>query len=80
MSCGSKACTSFDVSPHIESAKQPWSLLRVWRVIETVIHEARLHQIRLELEKARQRGLLNHVDDRVLEELGLPRMSRDRDG
>ena len=79
MSCGSKVCTSIEFPRHIETAKQSWSLLRVWRAIETVIHKARLHQIQIELEKARQRGLLKHVDDQVLEELGLARELRDRD-
>ena len=79
MSCGSKVCTSIEFPRHIETAKQSWSFLRVWRAIEKAIHELRMHQIRLELERARQRGLLKHVDDQVLEELGLPRKQADRE-
>ncbi len=79
MSCGSKACTSIEFPRHVETAKQSWSLLRVWRAIEKVIHELRMHQIRLELEKARQRGLLKHLEDHQLKDLGLTREQADRE-
>ncbi len=79
MSCGSKTCTSIEVPRNIETTERPSALWRVWRAIESAIHKARLHQFRLELEKARQRGLLKHLDEHQLEDIGLTREQADRE-
>ena len=79
MSCGSKACTSIELSRHVEAAKEPWSLSRAWRVVYAVIDKSRRQQIWLELEKARQRGLLKHLDAHQLKDIGLTREQADRE-
>ena len=79
MSCGSKACTSIELSRHFETAQQPSWLWRVWRMLDAAIDKSRRHRIWLELEKARQRGLLNHLDDRMLEDIGLTRKQAERE-
>ena len=79
MSCGSKACTSIEFPRHFETVRQPSWLWRVWRMLSTAIDRSRRHQIWRELDKARQRGLLKHLDDRLLDDIGLTREQADRE-
>ncbi len=79
MSCGSKACTIIETPRYFEAAKQRWTLLRVWRLLGVVIDKHCRHQVWLELEKARQRGLLKHLEDHQLRDIGLTREQAHRE-
>ena len=73
MSCGSTTCTSTDFPPHIETAKRPSSLSRALGFLGAILDRERRRQLSFELEKARQRGLLRHIDDRTLADIGITR-------
>jgi uncharacterized protein YjiS (DUF1127 family) len=79
MSCGSKTCTSIELSRHLATGKRSSWMSRVLRWLGTVIDRERRHQLRFELEKARQRGLLKDLDDRMLKDIGLTREQAERE-
>jgi len=73
MSCGSKACTSNELLRPLGSAESVRWLSRALRILGAMIDETRRQQLWLELEKARQRGLLADLEDWQLRDLGLTR-------
>ena len=76
MSCGSKTCSSFDIPRHREVvALGSWLV----RALCAMIDRSRQRQLWFELEKARQRGLLKDLDDRMLKDLGITREQADRE-
>jgi uncharacterized protein YjiS (DUF1127 family) len=87
MSCGSKTCSSTSFPNHLETAGlfawgpasvSSW-LSRVRRKLGVMLDKERRRQLRFDLEKARQRGLLKHLDDRMLRDLGLTREQATRE-
>ena len=79
MSCGSKTCTSTDFSRRLETAKHSSLLSRVLYKLGAMLDKERRRQIWFELDKARQRGLLKHLDDRMLRDIGLTREQATRE-
>lgn len=76
MSCGSKTCTSAEIPRHLEViALAAWLV----RALSAMIDRSRRRQLWFELEKARQRGLLKDLDDRMLKDLGITREQADRE-
>jgi len=64
MSCGSKTCNPTEFSQHAGSVKPRLWLTRLALILRTTIDREQRRQLTLELEKARQRGQLKHLDDR----------------
>jgi uncharacterized protein YjiS (DUF1127 family) len=73
MSCGSRNFISTDLLHVLETARRPSWHRRVLRVLGAIIDQERRRQLRFELEKARQRGLLKDLDDRLLDDIGVTR-------
>jgi uncharacterized protein YjiS (DUF1127 family) len=73
MSFGSTTCTSIDFPRAIETAKQPSWLSRAFGFHAALLDKERRRQLSFELEKTRQRGLLKHLDDRMLADIGITR-------
>jgi uncharacterized protein YjiS (DUF1127 family) len=78
MSCGSKICTSTDL-PHIETAWLSSWLSRLLQKLRLLLERERPRQLWFELQKARQRGLLKDLDERMLKDIGLTREEADRE-
>jgi uncharacterized protein YjiS (DUF1127 family) len=79
MSCGSRTFTA-TVLPHaFETAKRPPWYRHALRTLGAVIDRERRRQLRFELEKARQRGLLKELDDRLLADIGVTREHAERE-
>ncbi len=70
MSCGSRTCIYTDIPRQREAFT-----LASWlvRALSAMIDRCRRRQLWFELEKARQRGLLKGLDDRMLTDLGITR-------
>ncbi|MGA7451117.1 MAG: hypothetical protein WBW73_07525 [Rhodoplanes sp.] len=79
MSCGSTNCTSTDFPRHIETAKRPLWLSRALGVLGAILDRERRRQLSFELEKARQRGLLKDLDDRMFADIGITREQANRE-
>lgn len=76
MSCGSNTCNSTQSSVparDLESATRHSRLARIWARIGVAFDKMRWRQFSIELEKARQRGILLELDDRLLSDIGLTR-------
>jgi uncharacterized protein YjiS (DUF1127 family) len=73
MSCGSRYCNSTNW-PRVPSAvnRASWFSL-VLVQLGAMLDKSRRQQLWFELEKARQRGLLNDLEDWQLRDLGLSR-------
>jgi uncharacterized protein YjiS (DUF1127 family) len=71
MSCGSRTFTSTDFPHALETAKLPSCCRPALRILGAVIDREQRRQLRFELEKARQRGLLKEFDDRLLADIGV---------
>jgi uncharacterized protein YjiS (DUF1127 family) len=79
MSCGSTTCISTDFLRAVETAKRPSWLSRAFGFLAALLDKERRRQLSFELEKTRQRGLLKHLDDRMLADIGIPRDQADRE-
>ncbi len=79
MSCGSNTCKSANFPRELESTERPSWRSRVLVWLGAVLDKSRRQQLWFELEKARQRGLLKHLDDRQLKDLGLTREQVERE-
>jgi uncharacterized protein YjiS (DUF1127 family) len=79
MSCRSTTCTSTDFPRAVETAKPPPWLSRALDFFAALLDKERRRQLSFELEKARQRGLLKHLDDRMLADIGITRDRADRE-
>ena len=79
MSCGSRIFTSTDFPHALETAKLSSRCRRALRILGAVIDREQRRQLRFELEKARQRGLLKRLDDRLLADIGLTREQAERE-
>jgi len=79
MSCGRQTCVSSDFRFDLETAERaPW-LSRVFGILNAALDRERRRQLWIELEKARQRGLLKDLDDRMLADIGVTREQADRE-
>ena len=76
MSCGSHICnTTYSNIPARDikaAARRPW-LARLRSGLGAWIARTRRRQLLIELQKARQRGLLLELDDRFLQDIGVTR-------
>jgi uncharacterized protein YjiS (DUF1127 family) len=79
MSCGSTNCTSTDFLRAAETAKRPSWLSRILGLLGALLDRERRRQLSFELEKARQRGLLKDLDDRMLADIGITRNQANRE-
>lgn len=79
MSCGSKTCASIDPPNIADAAERHSWLWRAWHALGVGVDKLRRRRFRLEIEKACQRGLLKHLDDDQLKDLGLTREQVDRE-
>jgi uncharacterized protein YjiS (DUF1127 family) len=81
MSCGSKTCaiTTSGNPRYLETAERPARLAGILRKLGAMVESERRRQFWLELEKARQRGLLKDLDDRMLRDIGLTREQATRE-
>lgn len=79
MSCGGKICISTKFRYGLETAERaPW-LSRVFANLIAALDRERRRQLWVELDKARQRGLLKDLDDRMLADIGIVREQADRE-
>jgi uncharacterized protein YjiS (DUF1127 family) len=78
MSCGSKVCISTDL-PILETGGLSSWLSRLHRKLGQLLDRERRRQLWFELDKARQRGLLKDLDDRMLKDIGLTRDEANRE-
>jgi len=79
MSCGSSTCNSRNFPRNVDAAERtPW-FSRALRVLGALLDKSRRQQLWFELEKARQRGLLNDLEDWQLKDLGLTREQAERE-
>jgi uncharacterized protein YjiS (DUF1127 family) len=76
MSCGSHTCNAtYSNIPARDikaAACRPW-LARLWSGLGAWIVRTRRRQLLIELQKARQRGILLELDDRLLQDIGVTR-------
>ena len=79
MSCGSKSCTPTEFSQRAAPVKPRLWLARVALILRAAIDREQRRQLALELEKARERGQLKHLDDRQLADLGITREQADEE-
>ena len=83
MSCGSSTCntTRSNVSVRdLESASRRSWLAKMWAQIGVTLVKIQRRQFAFELDKARQRGILMGLDDRLLSDIGLTREQAMREG
>jgi uncharacterized protein YjiS (DUF1127 family) len=79
MSCGRQTCVPTDFRFDLGTAERvPW-LSRVFGILNAALDRERRRQLWIELEKARQRGLLKDLDDRMLADIGVTREQADRE-
>jgi uncharacterized protein YjiS (DUF1127 family) len=71
MPCGSNASTNFTRECH-DVRRLSW-LPRGFAWLAVLFDNTRRRQILLELEKAKQRGILKDLDERMLKDIGLTR-------
>ncbi len=79
MSCGSNTCNPTNFPRKLSSAEQAYWLSRVVVWLGAMLDKSRRQQIGLELEKARQRGLLKDLEDWQLKDLDLSREQAERE-
>ena len=78
MSCGGKICISTKFRYDLETGERaPW-LSRFFANLIAALDRERRRQLWVELDKARQRGLLKDLDDRMLADIGIVREQADR--
>jgi uncharacterized protein YjiS (DUF1127 family) len=83
MSCGSSTCnpTRSNISAlSLEPASRLSWLAKMWARIGVTLVKIQKRQFAIELEKARQRGILMGLDDRLLADIGLTREQAMREG
>ncbi len=73
MSCGSNTCNSTNFPRKLHAVERASWLSRVVGWLGAMLDKSRRQQLWFELEKARQRGLLNELEDWQLRDLGLTR-------
>jgi uncharacterized protein YjiS (DUF1127 family) len=79
MTCGSTTCKPSNFPKHIEPVRRPTWPFRSVAVLNALLNRYQWRLWSLEIEKARQRRLLKHLDDRMLADIGLTREQAEKE-